>query len=273
MENQRFLLEIVELVNRKMYVLGLMREAGLERISRFSKPIEVEDIKNYTMDAIVDDCILPFILQPGGQDIRGWRISDEYMNFIAEWGDYIYSRSELSYNTLCEYAMQRLSLGAVLHDPIKFHDAENFMPRQWQGWGVYYDQYGTMSEACWKFFTANAFHLLKSSVPSVAHHAKMIVFGIIEHSSNDKPAVNYIWGCDEIPFAQVLDQCRRFLTFISWDEVYARINHHNYMLYRDWLRQNWDIVEKDFYKKLKIDGVLKFKARKALKQQLQIKIN
>ena len=49
----------------------------------------VNELVGMSQSEVVNKVILPIIVQPTGQDIRGWRIGDDYMSLMAEFGENI----------------------------------------------------------------------------------------------------------------------------------------------------------------------------------------
>ena len=62
-----------------------------------------------SQNEVVNKVILPIIVQPTGQDIRGWRIGDDYMSLMAEFGEYCWQQDAFTGEILLEIALQRIS--------------------------------------------------------------------------------------------------------------------------------------------------------------------
>ena len=52
----------------------------------------VNELVGMSQSEVVNKVILPIIVQPTGQDIRGWRIGDDYMSLMAEFGEYCWQQ-------------------------------------------------------------------------------------------------------------------------------------------------------------------------------------
>lgn len=63
----------------------------VKRVAKLSGMTQNE-IEAMSHKEIVRKVILPKILHEGGQDIRGWRIGDDYMLLIADFGEYLWKQ-------------------------------------------------------------------------------------------------------------------------------------------------------------------------------------
>ena len=72
----------------------------------------VNELVGMSQNEVVNKVILPIIVQPTGQDIRGWRIGDDYMSLMAEFGEYCWQQDAFTGEILLEIALQRISCGA-----------------------------------------------------------------------------------------------------------------------------------------------------------------
>ena len=69
-----------------------------------------------TQQELVKNFILPRAVNETGQDIRGWRISSEFMQFMADWGQTLIDRDQKTGELLMEIALQRLTKGAITRE-------------------------------------------------------------------------------------------------------------------------------------------------------------
>lgn len=76
--------------------------------------VEMDKIAHVSQRELVLDFILPRAVEESGQDTRGWRLSPEFMQFMAIWGQYCINEDRLTGELLMEIAMQRLSKGAII---------------------------------------------------------------------------------------------------------------------------------------------------------------
>lgn len=78
--------------------------------------VNESEIVRLTQRELVDNYILPRGVEPTGQDTRGWRISPQFMQFMAGWGQYCVKEDRFTGELLMEIAMQRLSCGAIIRE-------------------------------------------------------------------------------------------------------------------------------------------------------------
>lgn len=78
--------------------------------------VEVSEIAHLSQAELVNDFILPKGVEPTGQDTRGWRISPQFMQFMADYGSYCVAENRATGELLMEIAMQRLSKGAIVRE-------------------------------------------------------------------------------------------------------------------------------------------------------------
>lgn len=209
--------------------------------------------------------ILDWILQPTGQDIRGWRIPPIYMNIMADFGEYLYKKDSYTGWILLEIALQRISCGAVLHEATPVRDA---LPKNYQKYSAAYDQYGIMSKDCWKFLTAQG--RLCFNIEETCNHITKIVFGLLDHLTPDGCELNgymtgeidgktmYDWAWktakEEIPFRLLYD-------YFATPERYAK--------YAQFFKENQkDVDWNDFFKRIGLNGLKNVFRRRKVKKQL-----
>lgn len=226
---------------------------------------EIEAIYNsYGMQKLMDEVILPSIVRPTGQDIRGWYIGDDFMSLMAKYGEYIAGVSGSCYDILAEIAMQRLSHGAVLHEPTPVVEA---LPPEYRKYSSANDQPGLMSEACWEFYRANAKLLLAR--PRLHTHAAKIARGIITHSDDDGCELGgYMWGneyCIKTPLLEARRFCMELLDNMV-DETFEHITADNWLRFVHFLNKHQEKINwKSFYQMLGVGGLFQGKERRAVK--------
>ncbi len=203
------------------------------------------EILKMSVTDLIKQVILPEIVVIGGQDIRGWRISDSFMNLMAEYGEELRRGDSYRGNILYEIAMQRISCGAVLHERTPVLEA---LPRPYRKYSAYYDQPGLMSKGCFNFLQQQAENVLRYATAERALHMQTILFGIIDHlNSAGQELKGYMLG-KEIDGVQVyamawitLCRCcmqelwRHLATPQSWEEhrmffreYWSSINHEEF---------------------------------------------
>ena len=240
-----------------------MKENFLTRLAEMSN-VQIQVLNGYTHRQLIDEVLLPKVLRPGGQDSRGWRISDGYMSLIAEFGEYLYNEDTFTGSLLLEIALQRLSCGAVLHAPTSY----DVLPKGYEQYSAKYDQYGLMTDKCWLFLTSQINICLKDK--NTKDHAEKIVLGLINHINNDgEPLSGYMLNGTsfEVSNKEVLEWATGIaFEKISFDKVYETIATERNWNRFSWLNENWDKVDcDDFFKRIKVKGFFaKRKVRKAI---------
>ena len=152
----------------------LKMEKFLNRVAELAR-MDVNDLASQTYRQVINNVVLPVILRPTGQDIRGWRIGDDYMAIIAEFGRECWLRDNYTGEILLEIALQRLSCGAVLHEGHSF----KILPEAYWKYSAMCDQYGLMDDACWEFLKKQANTCFQASLTK--EHIVKIVFGLLDH--------------------------------------------------------------------------------------------
>jgi len=236
----------------------------LAAVAVTSRKAEEEVTATYNnggMKKLMDEVILPIIVRPTGQDIRGWRIGDDFMSLMEKYGEYIAGVSGECYDILAEIAMQRLSHGAVLHEPTPVVEA---LPPEYRKYSVAGDQPGLMSEACWEFYRANAKLMLER--PKLHDHAAKIARGIVIHSDDDGNEVgDYMWGHCGIPLKEARQFCMELLDDMV-DETFEHITADNWLRFTSFLKKHQEKINwKSFFKMLGITGLFQGKERRAVR--------
>lgn len=141
---------------------------------------------------IVKDFILQKVLFVGGE-MRRQRISDEFMLFMAEWGQECIARDAETGTILMEIALQRISKGAAPHAD---YDLLNALPLDYQWYCAVNDEPGEMTAACWEFLRKNLSYCLEDLQNETwQRHAELITLGLLcvlneDGSTND----GYRWN-------------------------------------------------------------------------------
>lgn len=215
---------------------------------------------------IVDKVVLPKIVRPTGQDIRGWRIDDNFMNLMADFGREFCHNDLITGQILLEIAMQRISCGAVLHEATPIT-----LPAGYEKYSVACDQYGLMSEGCWNFITKQATFCLQ--ITKTKEHMQKILFGLLDHLTPEgKEIGDYTLGSIgyELNGKEVYDFA---LSTVKKNVPFAELYQHwatpgRYQLYLSFFKENWtQIDEKDFFKRIGKTGF--FEKRKVRKEILK----
>ncbi len=215
---------------------------------------------------IVNKVVLPRIVQPTGQYIRGWRIGDSFMNLMADFAPDFCQADSFTGNILLEIAMQRLSCGAVLHDPTPVNDA---LPAGYKQYSAAYDQPGLMNEACWNFIRKQAAYCLSN--PQTRDHMAKILFGLHDYlDAEGKELHGYMLGSigshisGKEVFAFATETITNNMTFQEQYEHFAIPGR--FKSNKEFFRSNWSKINADdLAKRLEITGFFKkSKVKKAV---------
>jgi len=136
---------------------------------------DINELNSLTYRQVINSIVLPQILYPTGQDIRGWRIGDTYMSLMAEFGKECWLRDNYTGEIMLEIALQRLSCGAVLHERHSY----KVLPENYWKYSAMCDQPGLMSNDCWKFLKAQANTCYEGKL--TREHITKIIFGLLDH--------------------------------------------------------------------------------------------
>ncbi|MBQ7285119.1 MAG: hypothetical protein IJW72_02575 [Alphaproteobacteria bacterium] len=214
---------------------------------------------------IVNTVVLPRIVYPTGQDIRGWRIGDDFMNLMADFAPDFYHADSYTAIILLEIAMQRLSCGAVLHDPTPVLDA---LPNGYKQYSSACDQPGLMSNGCWNFIRKQAAFCL--SIPQTRDHMTKIIFGLYDHlDKNGNELYGFTLGGSDFKTSgkEVFDFATQTIGNLTFQEQYEHFATPNrYMRNKEFFRNNWQHIDKkDLAQRLNIKGFFKeFKTKRAI---------
>lgn len=229
-----------------------MKTNFLSKVAELSR-VDLNKISAYSHTRLINEVVLPVILYPGGQDIRGWRIGDDYMLLMAEFGEYCMLQDCYTGEIMLEIALQRLSRGAVLHESSRF----DILPQEYYKYSAAWDQHGLMSDACWEFLTKQYRTCLRTNLAK--DHVIKIIFGLIDHLDENgnelgrymlkydhfhtSPKDVYDWAWNAAKNLSVKERFEHFATPERWRK------------YKVFFKENWkDIDEKDFFQRINEKG-------------------
>lgn len=227
---------------------------------------DVNELSSLSHSRLVNEVILPVILNPGGQDIRGWRIGDDYMMLLAEFGEYCLQQDYFTGEIMLEIALQRLSCGAVLHESSRY----DILPKEYYKYSAAWDQYGLMSDACWKFLTKQYKTCLRTNLAK--EHVTKIIFGLIDHLDEDGNELDrYMLNYDHFHTSskEVFDWAwKTAAKEFSFEKRYTHFaTPERWRKYKTFFKENWkEINQKDFFSKIGESGF--FNKRKIRKEIL-----
>ncbi len=217
--------------------------------------VNENDVNCASQKELVNNYILPRLVVRGGQDIRGWRISPTFMEFMARFGQTCVERDRETGELLLELAMQRISNGAVVHAvkggkgvaaPYNFWES---LPEEYRKYSACYDQPGLMGQEEWNFLKMNLYYCINRLNNQLwAEHAKKICFGLLTHISCSGRELNgYLWS-----EALVNESLKEVYEFV--EEVAVR--SFGVQQVAQWLLPTWR-SHKKFFKKY--SGEIDFK--------------
>lgn len=205
---------------------------------------------------LIEQVILPEIVVVGGQDIRGWRISDAFMDLMAQYGEELRSGDSYRGGILYEIAMQRISCGAVLHEATPVWDA---LPKPYRKYSAYYDQPGLMSKSCFNFLQRQAENVLRYADQERALHMQKILFGIIDHlNSAGQELKGYMLG-QEVDGAKVYAMAWITLCRCRMEQLWRHLaTPQGWEGHRMFFREYWNCIDpREFARLIGITGPFK----------------
>lgn len=158
----------------------------LKTIAKYSHK-DLAELENLSQRELVDNVILPLWVKKTGQDIRGWRVPDSFMEFMARFGNYCFAQDAYTGAVLYEIAMQRISCGAVLHKH-RIVKVDEFLPHEYSKYSTLCDQKGLMSPACWSFLRDQMKFMLYFD--ATKEHATAILFGVLDNVDRNGNLLN-----------------------------------------------------------------------------------
>ena len=219
-------------------------------------PATVKEISAHGMKAIMEEIILPLIVHHSGERNDN-HISDEFMQFMADFGLTIHKSSPECYQIMGEIALQRLSQGAVRHD---YLSTDYKFSSKYAKYSASQDEHCRMSDACWNFFKSNGRLLVADEM--LKDHACAILYAIIEAPDLVFPSYD---GKANLKRLHALDSCNQIMS--ENPEIhFQHLNAENWRCYAPFLHQNmtewtWD----DLFAKLRAQGLFRVIKRKKIK--------
>lgn len=141
--------------------------------------VELKEVERMSLVDVAEEIILPRIAVIGGSQNRYSRISDEYLDFMADFGGFLhFNLRDKVGEVLFELGLQRISKGALLHCPVNLI---SILPDSYKMYSAAYDEPGLFSKGCWNFLKENIAILFKHTGGNVQEHTRKMVFGIMEH--------------------------------------------------------------------------------------------
>jgi hypothetical protein len=158
------------------------KEKFYKKVAELSM-VDIMELQVMSLKEVCENVILPKIARPGGSWNRYSRLSDAYMDLMAEFGSDLYhSLKDEVVNVMFEIGMQRLSKGALLHAPVNLLEG---LPDRYKMYSCAGDEPGIYCRSCHNFFKSNLSILFRGLNGKEQAHARKIVFGIMEHVDED----------------------------------------------------------------------------------------
>ena len=169
------------------------RKDLIQAVAESSRIENLTELYAMTQNELVEKVILPFILGTPRGNHRYNRISGEYMKFVAQYGQMCVELDRESGELLMEFALQRLSKGAVVHKGIHLI---NILPEAYRQYTSAYDEPGLMGPECWEFILNNLVFCVKNlSNAAYRNHAEQILWGLFGHLNPDGSTIDgYMWN-------------------------------------------------------------------------------
>ncbi len=155
---------------------------NLKLIEQVEKVTGVSNLSNMSWQDIVNNVILPKMAGP--RETR-WCINDMFMNFVADNAYSIYITDKYLAGVLFEIALQRLSCGAVLHEPTSWPEP---LPKQYWDYSSKWDEAHVMTDGCYNFLCKAMDTCMKCEM--TRSHALKVLLGLVSHISPNG-SVNY----------------------------------------------------------------------------------
>ena len=227
---------------------------------------------------LVDKVILPYILGMPRSNFRYNRITGRYMQFVADYGQYCIGVDRQSGELLMEFALQRLSNGAVIHEWVHLID---ILPEKYQKYTAAYDEPGLIGPECWNFLKGNlAFCIKNLQHEAYRDHAIKILWGLLEHLNPDGTTnKGYMWNDAKYVGATVAEAyklaedvamwyfkidtiaqnfatnwrwhkafLKRNAPVIDWDNFFSHVDLENETFFEGWTRKLYQLL--GLYEKL-----------------------
>lgn len=145
--------------------------------------VDARDIETLSLEEVLEQVVLPKIAKVGGEKNRQPRISQSYMDFMAQFGHFIHFNLDTEVaNVAFELGLQRLSKGGIC--PLGI-DLVDILPDYYKIYSAKCDADGPFDKECWEFFKTCLPVMFRSMKGMVARHVKMIVFAVMEHVDED----------------------------------------------------------------------------------------
>lgn len=261
-------------------VVNTLCELGYVRDAELKTALSARSIRE-----LITDFILPQVVEVGGQDTRGWRLSPLFMKLMTRHAqDFIAADDELG-NLLFELAMQRIQR----HPELKAIDYNGILPKAYQKYSAAYDQAGLWGDAEWAFMQRHLLSGLQLSNLKYREHCKALLLEIMKKvlPSEGYDSIGWfgmgtdvsskeLWGwavgipCKGIPVDEVIVY---LLKDRSWRNYKKFLNGWSYGFNWEKFFANIDFDKEQYYRGvsrlgLKVLGLYGEKTKKCIKEEI-----
>lgn len=197
-----------------------------------------EMAKTKSWREIIERYILPEVLKKSGS-ARGYKISDEYMEVVAEYTQIIRQKDVKMAELLLELAMQRISCGAVPH---RYVGVAVSVPLKYVYYSAFDDKPAPMSNACFDFLVRGFPYAVVSNSEKLKRHASAILFGLIFNLDyqTGEPKNGLDLSCINTTSLEVRDWAwQTALDLIPFEEFWKKLVADGWIKYRHFFVENW----------------------------------
>lgn len=209
-----------------------------------------EMAKTMSWHEITDRYILPEVLKISGAS-RNYQISDEFMEVVAEYAQIIQPQDKKTAELLLEFALQRISCGAVEH---AYTGTAISVPLKYACYSTYQDHPAPMSDACYDFLVRGLAYALISDAERLKKHAQAILFALIYN-------LDYQTGepKNELDLSHIHTSAQEVKDwawntakeFVPFEELWKKLVADDWTKYKAFFTSNWSKINiPEFHKTL-----------------------
>ena len=160
--------KIAYFINKPNLIIMKVLESIAQQTS-----VPVAELKGKPWKEIVFSVVLP---RMAGMQNHRYCINDRFMELMAQYPEEIIRMDYRTGMNLLEIAMQRLSCGAVMHEPTPWPQP---LDKEYWPYSSKYDEGHVMSQGCYNFIFQGLPECLKHE--ETKSHALKILFGLTSH--------------------------------------------------------------------------------------------
>lgn len=161
-----------------------------------------KDAKKMPQLVIVENHLLPKFVGVLGtnQRQRGY-VSDEFMDFLVNWGQYCFELEKKSACAMMLIGMQRVLHGGVFYDRYLTQCRLHRLPEKYSNYAAWADKNMPMNKVCWQFLQTNLeFCLNQGETLNEISSAilRCLLRNLNENGQVSAAAPDYVWDEEEI---------------------------------------------------------------------------